>query len=536
MITDTVTHILKRYEDAQAKRQPFDADWTSIRDFVRPVTVSFNKTTGQFTSVRPETMYDGTASDALEELAAALHSYMTSSAERWFELQIHGTPKNKLSYDELAWLEECTNIIYSYYQRDDCNLYASLHEVYLDLGSYGTACLNQEWDSDTGGFVFTAHPLAHSYFLENSKGRVDTMFNCRTWTLRQLKQEFGKLTPELMKINNDEKAVEVIHYVGPRTDRPIGASPTRKAFASIWIVVSTKEIIHESGYDTFPYHCPRWTKLSGEFYGRGPARRCLPDIKMLNAMEKTTLKAGQKQVDPPLVLANEGFLLPIRTSPGSLIFKEDEERQITPLEMKGNLPWAEDKMEQKRDFIRRCFFNDWIRREKKKREQSATEIMDDRDEMLRLFSPILGRITNELHGPMVARSYYLLDERRKLPMAPQSLENRRLSVGYTSAAARAQIGSIANQISQFLQDLIPMAQVDPSIMDAVDMDIVAQELAIARGTPRTILRSPEALKALRQQKQAMQSAQQLSEIAEPASKAVKNIADAQQAGGLEGML
>jgi hypothetical protein len=251
---------------------------------------------------------------------------------------------------------------------------------------------------------------------------------------------------------------------------------------------------------------------------------------MLNQMEKTILKAGQKQVDPPLVLANEGFMLPIRTSPGSLIFKEDEERQITPLEFKGNLPWGEEKAEQKREFIRRCFYNDLIRREKKKREQSAHEVMDDRDEMLRLFAPIFGRVTMELLGPLITRSYYILDSKGKIPPAPQSLAKRQLSITYSSPASRAQQGSIAGTISQYLQDIIPLAQINPAIMDAVDLDKVAEQLAIARGTPRVILRSPEDLATMRQAQKQMQAMQQASQIAEPASKAMKNMADAQMAG------
>lgn len=528
MIAKVVDYALKRFEDAKAKRSPFDGDWNSIRDFIRPISVIFNQQTGQYVTVRPETMFDGTAADALEELAAALHSYLSSPSERWFELQIEGVPREKLSSEELMWLDEAADVIYAYYQREDSNINGAFSEVYLDLGSYGTAVMAQEWDRDINGLIFSAKPLPHAYILENSKGRVDTIFFVRSWTIRQVKQEFGYLPPELQKIDNEDRQVEVLHAVFPRTDKLTGASPTRMPFASMWICLSTKELLLESGYETFPYSVPRWTKLSGEFYGRGPARRCLPDIKMLNQMERTILKAGQKMVDPPLILSNEGWLLPIRTSPGGLIFKEDEERTIEPLKIEGNLPWGEEKAEQKRDFIRRCFFNDWIRREKKKREQSAHEIMDDRDEMLRLFAPIFGRITTEMHGPLVTRSYHILNSKGKIPQAPESLSGRRLAVGYTSAASRAQLLAKAGTISQFIQDLIPLAQVSADILDAVDMDAVAQQLAIARGAPRAIMRSPEDLAKLREQKNQMNQMAQMAQIAEPASKAIANISKAQQ--------
>ena len=523
-----IVNILKRHEDAKAKRAPFDGDWNSIRDFVRPVTVAFNDATGQFVSVRPETMFDGTAPDALEQLASALHSYLSNPAEQWFELQVAGVPKDAMEYDELEWLDAVTSIIYANFTNEHCNLAAALHEAYLDLGSFGTAVVLQEWDKEVNCIVFSAEPLAHAYIMENSKGRVDTIYKEKSWTLRNLRQEFGPvLPPKLMQINGEDKQISVLHCIYPRSDKTLGASPQRMKYASVWLSLTTKEVLAESGYETFPYHVPRWTKLAGEFYGRGPGRKCLPDIKMLNQMEKTILKAGQKQVDPPLVLANEGFLLPIRTSPGSLIFKEDEDREITPLEFKGNLPWGEEKAEQKREFIRRCFHNDWIRREKKTREQSATEVRDDRDEMLRLFAPIFGRISAELLNPLIVRAYHLLDSKGKFPQAPPSIADRKLAIGYTSPASRAQLGATANQIAMYLQDLMPLAQIDPGIMDAVDMDQVAIQLAIARGTPRSILRSPEDLAAMREEKKQMQQMQQMAQVAEPASKALKNVADAQ---------
>ena len=43
----------------------------------------------------------------------------------------------------------------------------------------------------------------------------------------------------------------------------------------------------------------------------------LADIKMLNRMSEVTIRAAQKQVDPPLLVPDDGFMLPVRTIPGS---------------------------------------------------------------------------------------------------------------------------------------------------------------------------------------------------------------------------
>lgn len=529
-MTDKIADfVVGRFDKMRSIRAPFETDWQDVRYYVRPITqyASFGPQL-QFYTVRPETMYDGTAPEALEELASALHSYLSNPAERWFELQLEG--QNPWSQDKSVteWLQMTSDIIYSHYQREGAMLNLAMHEVYMDIGSFGTCALNQEWDEDEQGLLFAARPLQMCYFTENSKGRIDGVLRYFSWSIRQVEQEFGKLPEGIMKYSTDpDKLIDVVHFVCPRTDRKYDkADAKNKPFGSYWVSLTTHETLLESGYDSFPYHVARWTKLAGEVYGRSPAKKCLPDIKMLNQMERTILKAGQKQVDPPLVLRNDAFMLPIKTSPGALIFKEDEEAQITPLETKGNLPWGEEKAEQKRKFINQCFYADWIRMEKENVEMTAYEVQDRRDEKLRLLAPIFGRLVSEMHGPMIARSYSLLSNHRQIPPAPPMIAKAKLKVGYLSPAAMAQSSSKATTISRFLNDLAPMAQINPDILDAVDLDKAAQVFAVARGVPGVILRSPEDLAQLRQSKQQQQQAAQAAQTAEPISKSVKNLAEA----------
>jgi len=90
----------------------------------------------------------------------------------------------------------------------------------------------------------------------------------------------------------------------------------------------------------------------------------------------------------------------------------------------------------------------------------------------------------------------------------------------------AQLGSRATTISRFVQDLAPLMQIDPTCVDAIDLDKTVQTLAIARGVPRTMLRSAQDIQQMRQQKQKQQQLQQAAQTAEPISKSMKNLADA----------
>jgi len=521
--------VMRRFDKMRSIRAPFETDWQDVRYYVRPITqyASYSPQL-QFYTVMPETCYDGTAGNALEELASALHGYLSNPTERWFEIQLEGNNPWHQDPDVTQWLQDVSDLIYTHYNREGAMLNLAMHEAYLDLGGFGTCVLNQEWDMDAQGLLFSARPLQMCYFTENSKGRIDSVCRYFSWSIRQLKQEFGELPPGIMKYADDEdKLIDIVHWVGPRVDCDrTKADAKNKPWCSMWVSSTTHECLLESGYDDFPYHVARWTKLAGEVYGRSPAKKCMPDIRMLNQMEKTIIKAGQKQVDPPLILRNDAFMLPIKTAPGSLIFKEDEEATITPLETKGNLPWGEEKAEQKRKFIQQCFYADWIRMEKENVEMTAYEVQDRRDEKLRLLAPIFGRIISELHAPMVARSYMLLNRHGKIPKAPGMLAKSKLKVGFLSPAAQAQLSSKATSMSRFFTDLAPMAQVNPNIFDSIDLDKMVQEFAIARGVPRVVLRSPDQVAQVRQDKQQQQQLQTAAQTAEPISSAVKNIAEA----------
>ena len=90
----------------------------------------------------------------------------------------------------------------------------------------------------------------------------------------------------------------------------------RFPWTSIYFMPDEKEILSVGGFNEFPFVCSRWERNSLETYGRGPGGEALADVKMLNEMEKTYLKALQKMVDPPLMVPDDGFINPVRTTPG----------------------------------------------------------------------------------------------------------------------------------------------------------------------------------------------------------------------------
>ena len=118
----------------------------------------------------------------------------------------------------------------------------------------------------------------------------------------------------------------------------------------------------------------------------------LADIKMLNKMSEVTIRAAQKQVDPPLLVPDDGFMLPVRTIPGGLNFYRSGTRdRIEPLNIGANNPLGLNMEEQRRQAIRAAFYVDQLILEPGP-QMTATEVVQRTEEKMRLLGPLTGRL------------------------------------------------------------------------------------------------------------------------------------------------
>lgn len=524
--------ILQRWEKMKTRRAMWERSWQDIKDLVRPGSPSIS---GYHTEGGDETLliFDGTAPWSNEQLASGLDSSLTPSSDRWFILTVQDEELMN-DPDVLLWLDQVTDIIFHCYRSPKSKFTTSMHEGYLDIGAFGTTVVFQDEHPKTGRPRLRTFPLAACWTMENSQGEVDTVYRKECFTIRQCIQEFGQdaLPGKWFTGGNVdyEKNVDVLHCVYPRGDfQPGKVGKENMRFASVWLIIDERIIVSESGFKSNPYHVGRWTKIAGESYGRSPAHNCLSSIRLVNEMKKTMLEAAQKAVDPPLQVPDDGFVLPIDTSPASLIFKTGPD-PIEPLQSNNNFTIGQDSIEAEQTHIMRSFFVDYIVRPKKKERQTRLEIADDRDEQTKLMSPMLGRLQTELIGPIIERSYQILDDNGLIPPAPGVLEGQVLKIEYMSPAARAQEATKAINIGQFMQDMIPAAQIDPTVFDVVNWENYANELAKYRTVPRSILNTPEQVAMLKDARAKQQQLQMISEAAPQMADAVKSIAQAEALG------
>jgi hypothetical protein len=293
-------------------------------------------------------------------------------------------------------------------------------------------------------------------------------------------------------------------------------------YISCHIHQETGAILRESGFREFPYVVPRYLKSSSnEIFGRSPAMNALPDTKMLNTMSKTSIKAAQKQIDPPLMVPDDGFILPIRTVPGGLNFYRSGTRdRIEPLQVGSNAPVGIQMEEQRRKAIRENFFVDQLMMIQGQ-NMTATEVMQRTEEKMRLLGPVLGRLQSELLQPLITRAFNLLLKNNKLPPIPEEIGDQDVEIEYVSPLAKAQKTQELSSVMRGIEIFGSMQNIAP-VFDYIDIDGLVDHIKNVLGLPAKIMRSKAEVQQIQQQKQQaemeMQQLQQAQAVAESAGK------------------
>jgi hypothetical protein len=499
------TALLKRYKTLQTNRQHWESHWQEVADYIVPrkADITKKRTAGD---KRTELIFDGTAIHAAELMAASLHGMLTNAATPWFSLRYQDDEIN--SDDEAKeWLEGASDVMYQYLARS--NFQEQIHELYSDLVTFGTAVIFVDGDDD--GVRFSTRHIAECYVSEDAQGRVDTVYRKYKTTARAAQAQFTNLTRRIEKLAQQDPyaEVELLHIVMPREERnPKLRTKNNKPFASIFVDPDEKQILGEGGFDELPYMVPRFLKASFELgYGRSPSMTALPDTKMVNKMSEIVIRASQLQIHPPMMVPDDGFMLPVRTTPGGLNFYRSGTRdRIEPLNIGANNPIGEQQLEQRRQAIRAAFYVDQLILGTGP-TMTATEVIQRTEEKMRLLGPVLGRLQAELLQPLINRVFNILARKRAFKPAPASLRDGDIDIEYVSPLAKAQRSGDVQSILQMIEFLAPLTQIDQSVLDYLDVDGMAKHIIRVTGTPATVVRGEGEVAQLREQR-AAQAAQQ----------------------------
>lgn len=539
-MSDDANSLVREYEWLWNQQSNFRTLWNTIAQFVMPAWDNF---VGELSEgvIRTTRLFDSRAVTANERFASIMESLLTPRTQMWHDI----SPEDDVLADDAEVQSYCSLVrskLFAARYRPGANYASQSDECYLSLGAFGN---NAMLIDEVMGrhLMYRSIPLNEVVWSLNSSGMVDNVYRKFRYTAKQCMQmqatDGWQLSDQIKTAYDKSPYTEfnILHCVKPNGDYAKGSmGPRGKAFSSWYVVHGERQMLKVGGYRVFPYAIGRYRMAPREHYGRSPGAVALPAIRTLNEQKKTALRAGQKAVDPPLLLADEGALTPFNLRAGALnygMLSSDGTPLVQALESKAKFDIGKELMDLEANSIDDAFLTSVLQILAQHPDMTATEALIRSQEKGVLIAPAMGRQQSEFLGPQIHREIDILDHAGQLPPMPIQLLERgglsALKIGYTSPLSKLMRAEEAQTIMTSVQGISQMAAVKPQILDLIDWDETGRDYLEASGFPGKLLLDPDKLQALRDENAQAQQAAQIAAAAPDVSKSALNLAQAHQA-------
>ncbi len=460
--------ILARQARALARRRIWDGIWKDCYDHALPGRPG---DTGV-------PIYDGTAPDAAEQLAASLLAELTPPWLRWFGFVPGRAVPAALAGDVWAsTLETAAETLHAELERS--NFTVEMHQCFLDLVIAGTACLAVEEapPGEPSVLRFAAVPLAEVTLEEGPDRKLDTVFRSLHMTRDEIRARFpGAALPRALlgaeERDGEPARHEVVEAVIP--------DPRGYTYAALLRAGDQPAAVLAHGrFASSPFIAFRWMKAPGETYGRSPVMKALPDIRTANKVVELILKNASIAVTGIWQADDDGVLNPanIRLVPGAIIPKAVGSSGLTPLAAPGRFDVSQLVLDDLRARIRHALLTDRLGPVQGAR-MTATEVMERAAEMARLLGATFGRLQTELLTPLIDRCLAILRRRGLVPAF--GLDGGLAAIVWRSPLAQLQAQSEASGTLKWLDAVRALG---PTAARTADPAAASRWLANLLGVP-----------------------------------------------------
>lgn len=485
MITMTPKDVVERFRRAKDARSTWESHWQECYDYCLPQRGNLIRSAAPGAK-RTDKLFDGTAPDAVDQLAASLLSQLTPPWTQWFGLKAGSMIEEEDKEKAAPAFEQAATTIQKHLDRS--NFTVEIHQCYLDLVTVGTACLLVEEapPGEPSPLRFTAVPLAQAVLEEGPSGRLDTTFRRSELTRAEILARFpqAKIPEEkgtAGDVGRQQKKFSVIE----------GVMPDKGGYVYMAVLEADSggagepDVLSEGRFENSPYVNFRWLKAPGEVYGRSPVMKALPDIKTANKVVELVLKNATIAVTGIWQADDDGVLNPatIKLTPGSIIPKAVGSAGLTPLEAPGKFDTSQVVLDSLRERIGKALFADKLGQSNAPK-MTATEVIERSAEIARVLGATYGRLQSELMGPLLGRVIAILTKRGEI--RPLHLDGRMAEVDFQVSLARYQTQNQAKGVMSWLNAIQGLG---PVAMQTIDQAALAKWLADAYGVPAHLVRT-----------------------------------------------
>jgi hypothetical protein len=503
----TAQQLLSMYDRAKSQRALFEPLFDECYEYALPMRQSFySETPGQR---RDDRIFDETAVVGVQEFASRLQSGLVPNFARWADL-IAGSEIPKDQADDVNnQLDEVTEYVFEVLQNS--NFGQEVHESFMDLAVGTGVLLAQEGDA-IQPIRFNAIPLPSVVLDTGVDDKIDHVYRERNLKVSEILIAYPKatLSEKLMRMMQTapDSKVRLIEVVCKNYEK---INEEKHDF--FVIDAENQDIIffeQFKGVGSNPYICFRWSKASGEIYGRGPLVNALSAIKTTNLTIELILENAQMSISGVYQMDDDGVINTdtINLVPGTIIPKAVGSAGLQPIRSAGDFNVANLILGDMRNNIKRALYNDMLG-DPNRTPASATEVAERMADLSRRIGSAFGRLQAEMVQPILQRVVYILKKQGRIEIP--TINGREVKVKSVSPLAQAQANQDIASVSRFI-GLVANTFGPATLNLLISSEDVAVYLAKKFGVPDNLVRDSFERQQMIQMAQQLQQAQQTGEM------------------------
>ena len=537
-MSSDLEQLIKQGEQLFGKRGSLLSLWQTIADNFYPERADFT-TVHNLGEEFASNLYTSYPILARRDLGNAIGSMLRPSSKKWFHLRTSNF--DKLDQSSKAWLEAAGDRMRRAMHDRRTQFARATKEGDHDFSAFGQSVLQVSLNKDASGLLYRCWHLRDVAWVENADGIADTVF--RKWkpTALELKALFPSTLHRTVQdcVTKDPyKEFNVQHCILP-ADQYVGQKKWNTTYVSVYYDVDNKHLLEERGLLTQEYIVPRWSTVSGSQYAYSPATvAALPDSRLIQAMTRTLLEAGEKAVTPPMVAVEEAIRGDVSVFAGGITWVDaayDERlgEVLRPLTQdQRGIPNGMNMQGEIRGMIAEAFFLNKLALPPAGQDMTAFEVGQRVQEYIRQALPLFEPMESEYNHPLCDKTFDVMMRRGAFGShydIPEGIRGAEIEFLFESPLHDAVEREKGQRFMEANQMLAQAVQLDPSAADILDSSTALRDVLEGIGIPAKWTRSETQVSAMAAKRVQDQRAAEMLTQMQAGADVAKTLGEASQA-------
>lgn len=460
---------------------------------------------------------------ARRDLGNTIGAMLRPTSKAWFHART--TNYDELGPEARAWLQGASGRMRLAMHNQKSQFSRATKEGDHDFSAFGQCVIQTSMNRVADGMLYRCWHLRDVAWAEDADGIVSTVF--RRWkpTARELTTLFkGKVHAAVTTamVKEPYKEFNCIHCILPTEDYK-GDKTWRTPFVSVYYDVDNKTIMEEVGLFLQEYVIPRWSTVSGSQYAYSPATvAALPDARLLQAMTRVLLEAGEKATNPPMIAIQEAIRSDISIYAGGITWVDAsyDERMgavLRPLvNDKAGIPLGTDMADRLRGMLSEAFYLNKIALPAPGADMTAYEVGQRVQEYIRQAMPLFEPMEDGYNQPVCDNTFQTMFRAGAFGSPfdmPEELHGADVNFTFESPLHDAVEREKGQRFMEAKSMIAQTIELDPNAGDILDASVALRDVLESIGVPAKWTRSEETVATMASQRvQAQQSAELLAQM------------------------